>query len=1171
MSLFNWLIRFFPFFPKIHQSEYEPLKQECLSLMLIARRMLHIPIHLRSPADQALIDDLNFYQAIIDTPFDKSIMPFIEWLEKIEQPQTCLIWSQLIQEHLWQPEYRQHPINQDLNLKLFRLNLALFNSPYAMTGLIHAFFQQGYSCDKLLGSGIVQDFFKYQISEIHVIEQTHQLLNHLSENCDGFSDYIAQINQVHCGLASYPKMSLLGKNPIENLTSIEIIACPLEIDNHQILETFLNFFEIEFIFTILLTQDEFDSDCIHTFLRTWIQIQADEDMEEIFHKIKSHLHHEIHYSVFQLISPLIPLPICQRLFGQYPEFFWILLSTAPQLKELYDKSTLRSLASQHAFNIQHIPFIAQLCTKPAFLELHDTWIQQILESYLLQSELELDQNIIHIIKSFAKTKPRCQAMAKKWHVKLIEMIHEKTNPFTASSFIDIRDFFLAQRKIIAKIELLGYACQENLKDHYDLTSSVLEQLINNHSSQHIQEWLDILLPVYIQANQTDEENFNTKKRIVVELLKRRLMPNHEALLLKIVSILISEFHVPFHKLKIVIEQAHLSIKVMALKSADTLQLYLNLIPQDKQLKELLSRLAADNHKSMMHYAVTNTALLNTIIQTLDAQNLFNLLGQEFKRGEIWWHSMAKHSQILTNILDKLTIGNKITLLLKINKFQDNILHESIPHAESIEAILLHAPDDVKMRLLSERNFQNKTPFSMSFEAPACFTTLLNYLTSEQLMSLLATSETSTSRYTEILSRPELLQPLLQHLDHETKRQLITKNLALIVKNNIHQKETIQIIFNQFDGIQNQQLMKTPIGDLPLARHLLQYPESFGMAYQMVNPNLRINVIVSCQLLNHLAKPQWEPLEKLIRGIPSRYMLSFFEYMIESQPKLIDVICADANNIRKIISCIPRSILWQVVSYKNSAGDNILKQLPVNHSDILSLVLESFPATIQWNALLLNHEQEKSLFERTIHFPESFACILTFLTSIELYNLIKPGEYFELLLTKCTKFESIFLILQNIHPSHQIEILASNHLVFRNVLHGFFHHYTLLPRLIHILHQDTLEWMCQKTHQSALYYREIHHKPVVLFNYLKDIPYPYLSQALLGLCYHFPEQMISNDIRHLFRQHHQPNSPLGRPRWFVDNYNIQPQIQSARTYHDWLPTLEGDIKEAQELSPRTRTA
>ena len=122
-----------------------------------------------------------------------------------------------------------------------------------------------------------------------------------------------------------------------------------------------------------------------------------------------------------------------------------------------------------------------------------------------------------------------------------------------------------------------------------------------------------------------------------------------------------------------------------------------------------------------------------------------------------------------------------------------------------------------------------------------------------------------------------------------------------------------------------------------------------------------------------------------------------------------------------------------------------------------------------------------------------------------------------------------------------------------------------------MHQQTLEWLCLKTQQNAIYYREIHHKPVILFNYLKDIPYPYLSQALLGLCYHFPAQIISNEIRHIFRQHHQPNSPLGRPRWFIDNGHIQPQIQNARTYDDWLSILEGDIKEAQELSPRTRTA
>ncbi|NBX85413.1 MAG: hypothetical protein EBQ95_07390 [Gammaproteobacteria bacterium] len=1171
MSLFNWLIRFIPSFPTIHQNEYECIKQECLRLIIVGRRIVHIPIQLRSPEDQILADNLNFYQAIIDTSFDQSTMPFIEWLEKIDEPQTSLIWSQLIQEHLWQPNFTQHPINQDLNLKFFRLNLPLFNQAYAFTGLIHAIFQQGYPCEKLLASGIVQDFFQYQISEIHILDQTHQQLENISQHIEGLSDYIAQINQVHCGLASYPKMSLLGKTPIENLTSVEIVACPLEIDNRQMLEKFLNLFEIEFIFNVLITQEEFDRDCIQTFLKTWIQIQADEDIEEIFHKIKTHLHHEIHYSVFQLISPLIPLPICQRLFTQYPEFFWILLSTAPQLREIYDKKTLRSFASKHAFNTQHIPFIAHLCTKPAFLELHDTWIQQILESYLLQSELELNESIFHIIKSFAKTKPRCQAMAKKWHVKLMQMIHEKTNTFTATHFIDIRDCFLAQRKIIAKIELLGYLCQENLKDHYDLTSIVLEQLLKKHSSQYIQEWLDILLPTYIQANQSVEENFVNKKRIVVELLKRRLLPNQELLLLKLVNILVSEFNVPFNKLKIVLEQAHLSIKIMALKSTDTMQLYLNLVPQEDRLKVLLSCLSDDNHKSMMQYAISNPQLLETVIQTLDASNLFSLLNQEYKRGEIWWHRMGKHSEILTTILNKLTIDNKITLLLKTNKFKDNIFHESIPNAESVEAILLHAPDKVKMRLLNERNFQNKTPFTMAFEAPACFSTLLNYLTLEQLMSFLLTSETSNSRFTQLLSRPELLQQLLQHLDFESKRQLITHELTYIVKNIIHQKETIHIIFNQFDGFQNQQLMKINVSDIPFARHLLQYPESFSMAYQMVNPNLRLNLIVSCQLLKYLSKPQWETLEKLIRGIPSRYMLNFFEYLIETQPKLIDVICADAENMRKITSCIPKNILWQVVSYKNSSGDNLLKKMPINHTDILTMVLQSFPETIQCSAILFNHEHEKSLFERAIHVPESFACISSFLNSYELYNLIKPGEYFEYLLPKCSKFESILLIFQNIPQAHQIEFLASKHLTYRNLLHGFFHEYNLLPKLIPILHQTTLEWMCQKTQQNPLYYREIHHKPLVLLNYLKDIPYPYLSQALLGLCYHFPHQMISNEIHHLFRQHHQPNSPLGRPRWFVDNSNILPQIQCARTYHDWLPTLEGDIKETHELSPRTRTA
>ena len=82
MSLFNWLIRFIPSFPTIHQNEYECIKQECLRLIIVGRRIVHIPIQLRSPEDQILADNLNFYQAIIDTSFDQSTMPFIEWLEK---------------------------------------------------------------------------------------------------------------------------------------------------------------------------------------------------------------------------------------------------------------------------------------------------------------------------------------------------------------------------------------------------------------------------------------------------------------------------------------------------------------------------------------------------------------------------------------------------------------------------------------------------------------------------------------------------------------------------------------------------------------------------------------------------------------------------------------------------------------------------------------------------------------------------------------------------------------------------------------------------------------------------------------------------------------------------------------------------------------------------------
>ena len=136
-------------------------------------------------------------------------------------------------------------------------------------------------------------------------------------------------------------------------------------------------------------------------------------------------------------------------------------------------------------------------------------------------------------------------IAQKLHQELKNLIAIKISPMTSSTFVDIADEFLHQRRIITKIEQLGYKCKNNLKDHYDLTSMILSELLKNHTMEDVLQSLDIIAE---RHRNIEENHLKYKIRIIHELFKRSLTKNNERQILQCIKLLIFDFHIPFEKI-----------------------------------------------------------------------------------------------------------------------------------------------------------------------------------------------------------------------------------------------------------------------------------------------------------------------------------------------------------------------------------------------------------------------------------------------------------------------------------------------------------------------------------------------------------------------------------------------------------------------------------------------
>lgn len=1175
MPLLNWLLDALPSFPEIHLSEFELLKLESLKLSLNALRALQIPSFLRSPEEKIQIELVDFYQAIAQHPFPNSQMKFIEWLEDDvftqdfnRQKCLALLWSEIIETFLWQTEFIDTPIENDIHFQMFKIGIALFYQPESFAGLLLAFCKQGYPIEKLICSGIIQDYHQYHIINIETLQRPFHILKSLSDNIPPLMNYLERFSKTHCGLSEFPQISLDGSHSNVPIQSVEITPFIGKINQLDMLQQFLNIFDIDFIFILTYHLQQFDKNCINQFLDRWIASQNIEHLKHIFTKIVNQLHPSMHFSVFNMIGRHIPLTLCIDLFENNPHLFWILLCTCPQIKEAYTKNALIELVKMQTFDATQIRFILELCKQKKFISLHTSWILKIIEFYVFQPDLELTHDEIIIIRSNSSSSKKCEMIAQKLHQELKNLIAIKISPMTSSTFVDIADEFLHQRRIITKIEQLGYKCKNNLKDHYDLTSMILSELLKNHTMEDVLQSLDIIAE---RHRNIEENHLKYKIRIIHELFKRSLTKNNERQILQCIKLLIFDFHIPFEKIIEELDEHGLSLIHLASKHAEAMSLYLQLTPAEFHIKILTTR--DEHHKSLIDIAFTNPALLNIIVEELSSEHLFTLLSSEHKKIDSWWHLTAQYPEILSKLLNKLSLEYKNSLLLKRNKFDQNIIHVSMSYIGSIEVIFLHASRVIKLQLYQQKSFYNETILELAIQYPDAYLILLKHLHSDDLLTLLTPNLEYNPIFEKLLHHPEILSQTLTRLTQERSFLLTKSFLKTIVTNHVHQKDTIKIIFDHCTDEQVYQLLETPINDSLFIYYLLKYPETFAVAYEAILPKHRLFTISQFQLLDKLGKSQISIINTLMKGISPYETLNFFKLIIRSHPKWIEHICTDQTFIDQMLLFIPSSKLWEILSLTNMQQDSFLKTLPVNNVEILFKIITSIPMSARLNAMIYHHESEKSLIERASFYPESLDCLLQSIHEDERERLISL-PFIQSMLTRCPQFESIMVFMNALPAEHHRTLLSLVHRNFQNVLHGFFKNPKLLLTMINMTHYETLTWICEKIQFQQIYLSAIYRQPRVLIDFFKSLPNRLLTQALLGLCYHYPNENISRDIKELLLEYYHPGSPASR-RWFIDTYpnihtSIRHQISVARTYQEWIEILESNIKEINAMPTRQLT-
>jgi hypothetical protein len=1152
-------------FPCITNEELIEIKQKIPPQLQKIKRILGIPLSLRTIEEKKLIQEEPLLKLFLEYESTKTQFSLIEVLQD-DDAQTdsvfTLLWSQIIHQFMFLDD-------EEESFNLFLNCDSLFYSPTGFSGLLYTFIAREYHFDQIIHSGLLQRYFAVFVNDLNSIERTYQYLRELGSYLPSIHDFLVIAQNIHCNLSPFPQMNLLGETCETALTELEPIEFPQATINcsaskFQQLYCFLG---LDFLKLILLNTDIENLQEHISELRNCLNAESLETLVELFQNIVISLPAEEQLQLFLNLNPLLNERLAHELLSHKKKFFWILIATAPQIYKLFIKKNLHLQCLEHPLSPQDIQYVDLICTKNKFFsKIHEQLYFQIFNLFLQHDELELSFSILKNLKKFYKTTQWCETRAIKLKGELAEAIMSNLDGFNSEKFRAMREVFFKQQTAKEKLLDLGFSIANYPHDHYQLTSVILCKLYLYSETKNILEWVKAMLPLHIQEAEEQQDYLDHQKRLLTEWMSFTQNPE---IILTLMGLLQDLYQSDLTQLeRNFLTSENLSLRRLAITDSTCLSLYLNLYPRKKHLKLLTQH--KQSEKSVLDIAIRNKELFSILLEILSTEDILQLLVLQNKYQQPYLFQLTQYPDIFQQLLLMLPKDTQEALLSIKNSFQENLFDYALSKPKSIQILCEEFTEEQILKAILSKDRYEFTVFENAFNHPESFRLIINALPHESLILILNDSDPihSHTLFLRILEKKGLTLAVIQKLSQEEIIEIILHFADYLTNKKGSDIDLFYMLFQKLSSAQMIQILLHEIEENRFIHELSKYPNTLLELLKLIPIEERFSLLslsnskkISALVL--LCKQSETLLAQIIPHIHPSHLIGFLNFELSDQRKIIDFIGSKATLLLELMKTLHPEYYLAILELKNNRNQRAIDLISLQDWQNIQLILEQIDSENRKRLITFtSDEQQDSLVVRSVHFPETLNYFLSYLDPDEiLYYLGVSGEQSCNQLHKLSNVNTVTILLQHLPRFEQTSLLIHKHKRHQTLLQFCFNEPNCLLEFLDRIHPETLDFVHQKIISQQLNCKALLSFPAAFHHLIIKFSQEQQKSFLAHLCQVYPETRIHGELKQtlsnlFFKSKGSHYSFFHREKALISHHNLM-RVTSFRELGDCiLPSTEG---------------